>query len=180
MTDDRRPTTDDPKAIGGRRSSLSSFRHKGVSHGFARRVVSPKGFVKRAEGFSPAARMLRQPAAAGLKPSATTTKAACAACPQNDASHPRHNLFISPPGCAILLARSHAATCRGVADAASHHAPAGRRQLDRAVLDAYGWPHDIAHEEILARLLALNLERAAGQSSSSSGGAGGVVRGEPH
>lgn len=37
------------------------------------------------------------------------------------------------------------------------------KKLDRAVLDAYGWPHDIGDEEILARLLALNLERAAGQ-----------------
>jgi hypothetical protein len=41
------------------------------------------------------------------------------------------------------------------------------KQLDRAVFDAYGWPHDLADEEILARLLALNLERTAAQ--------GGVV-----
>ena len=34
------------------------------------------------------------------------------------------------------------------------------RKLDDAVLDAYGWPHDIGDDEILARLLALNLERA--------------------
>ena len=34
------------------------------------------------------------------------------------------------------------------------------RRLDVAVLDAYGWPHDISDEEILERLLALNLERA--------------------
>ena len=27
--------------------------------------------------------------------------------------------------------------------------------------DAYGWPHDLSDEEILERLLALNLERAA-------------------
>jgi hypothetical protein len=33
------------------------------------------------------------------------------------------------------------------------------RQLDAAVLDAYGWPRDLSDEEILARLLALNLER---------------------
>jgi hypothetical protein len=32
-------------------------------------------------------------------------------------------------------------------------------KLDGAVLDAYGWPHDLADEEILERLLALNLER---------------------
>ncbi len=33
--------------------------------------------------------------------------------------------------------------------------------LDRAVADAYGWPHDLSDEQILERLLALNLERAA-------------------
>ena len=35
------------------------------------------------------------------------------------------------------------------------------RKLDEAVLDAYDWPHDLSDEEILERLLALNLERAA-------------------
>jgi hypothetical protein len=34
------------------------------------------------------------------------------------------------------------------------------RRLDDAVLDAYGWPRDLGDEEILSRLLALNLERA--------------------
>ena len=33
--------------------------------------------------------------------------------------------------------------------------------LDDAVLDAYSWPHDIPDDEILERLLALNLERAS-------------------
>jgi hypothetical protein len=32
--------------------------------------------------------------------------------------------------------------------------------LDNAVLDAYGWPHDLSDEAILERLLALNLSRA--------------------
>ena len=36
------------------------------------------------------------------------------------------------------------------------------RKLDQAVLDAYGWPHDLTDEQILERLLALNLERAGG------------------
>ena len=35
------------------------------------------------------------------------------------------------------------------------------QKLDRAVLDAYGWPHDISDEDILARLLAENLKRAS-------------------
>ncbi len=34
------------------------------------------------------------------------------------------------------------------------------RRLDEAVLDAYAWPTDLPDEEILARLLALNLQRA--------------------
>ncbi len=40
------------------------------------------------------------------------------------------------------------------------------RVLDEAVCDAYGWPHDILadEEEILRRLLALNLERAGKKS----------------
>ena len=34
------------------------------------------------------------------------------------------------------------------------------RKLDGAVSDAYGWPHELEDEEMLERLLALNLERA--------------------
>ena len=37
---------------------------------------------------------------------------------------------------------------------------AAHKRLDAAVCAAYGWPDDLADEEILARLLALNLERA--------------------
>jgi type II restriction/modification system DNA methylase subunit YeeA len=33
------------------------------------------------------------------------------------------------------------------------------QKLDEAVLDAYGWPHDLEDEEILERLLKMNLER---------------------
>ena len=39
------------------------------------------------------------------------------------------------------------------------------RALDAAVLAAYGWPMDLTDDEILARLLALNLERAGKQTS---------------
>jgi len=37
-------------------------------------------------------------------------------------------------------------------------------RLDAAVFAAYGWPEDIADEDILKNLLALNLERPATQS----------------
>jgi type II restriction/modification system DNA methylase subunit YeeA len=35
------------------------------------------------------------------------------------------------------------------------------RDLDAAVAGAYGWPADLAEDKVLARLLALNLARAA-------------------
>ncbi len=38
------------------------------------------------------------------------------------------------------------------------------RKLDTAVFAAYGWPSDLSDDEILARLLALNLARAQGGS----------------
>jgi hypothetical protein len=34
------------------------------------------------------------------------------------------------------------------------------RRLDEAVSAAYGWPADLSDDDLLARLLALNLERA--------------------
>lgn len=34
-------------------------------------------------------------------------------------------------------------------------------QIDAAVADAYGWPRDLPPSEIVARLVALNAERAA-------------------
>ena len=40
------------------------------------------------------------------------------------------------------------------------------RKLDEAVLEAYGWPHDLGDEEVLGRLLALNLERSGGEGPS--------------
>jgi hypothetical protein len=36
-------------------------------------------------------------------------------------------------------------------------------RLDAAVYAAYGWPADLADEEVLKNLLALNLERAASE-----------------
>ena len=36
------------------------------------------------------------------------------------------------------------------------------KKLDQAVFAAYGWPADLSDEQILERLLALNLQRSAG------------------
>ncbi|NPV07743.1 MAG: hypothetical protein HPY83_07240 [Anaerolineae bacterium] len=49
------------------------------------------------------------------------------------------------------------------------------RRLDEAVLAAYGWPHDLADEEILERLLALDLERAGGRGAGTRRGGEGTA-----
>ncbi len=46
------------------------------------------------------------------------------------------------------------------------------KKLDAAVFDAYGWPHDLTDEEILERLLALNLARARSGDNSAQLAAG--------
>jgi type II restriction/modification system DNA methylase subunit YeeA len=42
------------------------------------------------------------------------------------------------------------------------------KKLDTAVAAAYGWPADLTDEQILERLLALNLERAAEEAQAAS------------
>ncbi|HCP32534.1 TPA: hypothetical protein DIT45_04760 [Candidatus Acetothermia bacterium] len=42
------------------------------------------------------------------------------------------------------------------------------KKLDDAVLDAYGWHHDLTDDEIFERLLALNLERTAGREGGTA------------
>ncbi|MDB6032527.1 MAG: hypothetical protein JWM16_2865 [Verrucomicrobiales bacterium] len=41
------------------------------------------------------------------------------------------------------------------------------KKLDAAVADAYGWPADLTDDQVLERLLALNLERAPPQRERS-------------
>jgi hypothetical protein len=47
-----------------------------------------------------------------------------------------------------------------------HWLDLSHRALYAAVLAAYGWPQDLSDDKILARLLALNLERVKRQTSS--------------
>ncbi|MBM3598665.1 MAG: hypothetical protein FJX35_10660 [Alphaproteobacteria bacterium] len=43
------------------------------------------------------------------------------------------------------------------------------RELDAAVVAAYGWPSDLADDDVLASLFALNQERAGAQDSPKTG-----------
>ncbi|MEQ1689507.1 MAG: hypothetical protein ABL874_13125, partial [Sphingopyxis sp.] len=41
------------------------------------------------------------------------------------------------------------------------------QQIDAAVADAYGWPADLPPSEIVARLVALNAQRAAEEAAGT-------------
>jgi hypothetical protein len=75
-----------------------------------------------------------------------------------------------------FVARWRTTTCKERAAANEHFI--AHRKLDAPVFAAYGWPtapltglgHDLPDEEILSRLLALNLERTALARQRASSG----------
>jgi type II restriction/modification system DNA methylase subunit YeeA len=71
--------------------------------------------------------------------------------------YPDRIVPVSPKAAAILKTR----TLTNLYNERPTWLDNAHRDLDAAVAAAYGWPADIAEEDALARLLALNLERAA-------------------
>ncbi len=67
--------------------------------------------------------------------------------------------WLNPPG--LSEAELKKCTLTNLYNARPDWLAEAHATLDRAVFDAYGWPHDLTDEQILERLLALNLERAA-------------------
>jgi hypothetical protein len=53
------------------------------------------------------------------------------------------------------------------------------KRLDEAVFAAYGWPADLSDDDLLAKLLALNLERAAKSNHSNRSSATGAASRRP-
>ena len=45
----------------------------------------------------------------------------------------------------------------------------GHKKLDAGVAASYGWPADLSDEQILEKLLALNLERVAEEAKQADG-----------
>jgi type II restriction/modification system DNA methylase subunit YeeA len=73
------------------------------------------------------------------------------------------NGWLNPPGLSEAdLARR---TLTNLYNARPTWLAQAHERLDAAVLSAYGWPADLDREELLARLLALNLARAAGEAT---------------
>ncbi len=79
----------------------------------------------------------------------------------------QRDAWLNPPGLSEQELQKR--TLTNLYNARPDWLDAAHKRLDAAVFDAYGWPHDLSDEEILARLLALNLTRAGVQASSGCG-----------
>ena len=70
----------------------------------------------------------------------------------------RRNRWLNPAG--LSDADKKKRTLTDLYNAPAPLARFAHKQLDAAVFAAYGWPADLPDEQILEKLLALNLERA--------------------
>jgi type II restriction/modification system DNA methylase subunit YeeA len=74
----------------------------------------------------------------------------------------KREAWLNPPGLDAAALKKR--TLTNLYNARPTWLDLAHKKLDGAVAAAYGWPADLADEEILARLLALNLARAAAQA----------------
>jgi hypothetical protein len=72
--------------------------------------------------------------------------------------------WLNPPG--LLEADLAKRTLTDLYNARPTWLAQAHERLDSAVLAAYGWPSDIGREDLLARLLDLNLARANGEATA--------------
>jgi hypothetical protein len=70
----------------------------------------------------------------------------------------QRDAWLHPPGASEAELKKR--TLTRLYNQRPHWLELAHRKLDQAVFAAYGWPDDLSDEEILERLLALNLERA--------------------
>jgi type II restriction/modification system DNA methylase subunit YeeA len=105
----------------------------------------------RAAAIAEAARRLDELREAWLNPSDLVRRE-----PEVVPGYPDRILPVDPRAAAILKTR----TLTNLYNERPAWLDNAHRDLDRAVAAAYGWPDDIGEEDALARLLALNLERA--------------------
>jgi type II restriction/modification system DNA methylase subunit YeeA len=106
----------------------------------------------RAVAIAEAARRLNELREAWLNPPDLVTRV-----PEVVPGYPDRLLPVNPEAAATLKKR----TLTTLYNERPAWLANAHRDLDAAVAAAYGWPADITEEDALARLLALNLERAA-------------------
>jgi hypothetical protein len=66
--------------------------------------------------------------------------------------------WLNPPGASEAELKKR--TLTNLYNQCPHWLDLAHQKLDQAVFAAYGWPADLTDDEILERLLAMNLERA--------------------
>ncbi|HEX3860431.1 MAG TPA: DNA methyltransferase [Stellaceae bacterium] len=106
----------------------------------------------RALAIAEAARRLNELREAWLNPADLVRRE-----PEVVPGYPDRILPVNPQAAAILKTR----TLTNLYNERPAWLDHAHRDLDAAVAAAYGWPADISEDDALARLLALNLERAA-------------------
>jgi type II restriction/modification system DNA methylase subunit YeeA len=74
--------------------------------------------------------------------------------------------WLNPPNCSPVELRKR--TITNLYNERPEWLANAHRDIDEAVFAAYGWPLNLSKDEILARLLALNHERAAAQASPAA------------
>ncbi len=72
----------------------------------------------------------------------------------------QRDAWLNPPGPAASADELKKRTLTALYNQRPTWLDLAHRKLDAAVLDAYGWPHDLGDEDLLARLLALNEVRS--------------------
>jgi type II restriction/modification system DNA methylase subunit YeeA len=116
--------------------------------------IPPTGYADdpRAVAIAEAARRLDGLREAWLNPPDLVERV-----PEVVPGYPDRIVPVSPKAAAVLKTR----TLTNLYNERPIWLDNAHRDLDAAVAAAYGWPADLSEEEALARLLALNLERAA-------------------
>jgi hypothetical protein len=76
----------------------------------------------------------------------------------------KRDAWLNPPGAGEAELKKR--TLTALYNARPEWLRLAHARLDAAVLAAYGWPADLPDEELLARLLALNLVRAGARTKT--------------
>ena len=76
----------------------------------------------------------------------------------------KRDLWLNPPGATPADIKSR--TLTNLYNVRPTWLELPHRRLDHAVLGAYGWPHDLTDEQILERLLELNLHVSHRESAA--------------
>jgi NAD(P)-dependent dehydrogenase (short-subunit alcohol dehydrogenase family) len=133
-----------------------------------RRVALVTGSGKRRVGWHVADALAKRGYALALHYRSSAAEAAEAVAVAARELNRLREGWLNPPGADAALLRQRTLTT--LYNQRPTWLDQAHERLDRAVHAAYGWTYPLGDEEILERLVALNLRRSEGQVSASAGG----------